>query len=218
MPLKYACLILDHDDTAVNSSASIHYPAHLKSMQTLRPGQQPVTLEQWFLKNFDPGIMQFLSEELGLSEQELQQEYAIWRSYTTSHTPEFYPGYIAALNKYRQAGGRITVVSHSEVDIIKSHYGDFPLDAIHGWDRDTEKRKPNPWPVQQILKQLQLQPEQALIVDDLKPGVLMSQASGVAIAGAGWGHRIPQIEAYMRQNCCAYLTTVEEFAEFILQE
>jgi len=29
MPLRCRCLNLDHDDTAVNSTATVHYPAHL---------------------------------------------------------------------------------------------------------------------------------------------------------------------------------------------
>ena len=30
--LRYKCLIIDHDDTAVDSSATVHHPAHVKSM------------------------------------------------------------------------------------------------------------------------------------------------------------------------------------------
>ena len=76
--MKYSCLILDHDDTAVDSTAEIHYPAHLEIMKQLRPDLQPVDLENWFRKNFDPGIMEFLKGELGFSEKELQDEIEIW--------------------------------------------------------------------------------------------------------------------------------------------
>ena len=30
--IRFKCLILDHDDTAVDSTASIHYPAHVEIM------------------------------------------------------------------------------------------------------------------------------------------------------------------------------------------
>jgi len=50
MDLPYQCLILDHDDTAVNSTALIHHPSHLESMRLLRPRAEAIDLEGWFLK------------------------------------------------------------------------------------------------------------------------------------------------------------------------
>jgi hypothetical protein len=44
----------------------------------------------------------------------------------------------------------------------------------------------------------------------------MSQATGVAVAAAGWGHRIPEIAAYMRENCIGYFERVEDFRDFLL--
>jgi phosphoglycolate phosphatase/pyrophosphatase PpaX len=213
--LRYRCLILDHDDTAVNSSATIHHPAHLESMRELRPDRAPLSLDDWFRKNFEPGIMAFLRDEIGLSEAELVEEHAIWRRYTTSITPRFYHGFLEVLARYREAGGLITVVSHSEADVILGHYGALQPDAVYGWDDDAARRKPSPWPVEQILTRFELEPGEALIVDDLKPGVLMSQRSGVPIAAAGWGHRVPEIERYMRASCVAYLEEVSQLAALL---
>jgi len=36
--MRYKCLLLDHDDTVVNSTATIHYPAFLEALRLLRPG------------------------------------------------------------------------------------------------------------------------------------------------------------------------------------
>ena len=217
MELKFKCLILDHDDTAVDSSPMIHYPAHVEVMRLLRPHHTPIDLEGWFLKNFHPGIMEYLMHELEMNDQELDKEYQIWREFASSRAPNFFPGFIDALARYREKGGLIAVVSHSEKDIIKKHYGSFPPDVIFGWSYDKNRRKPSPWPVQEILRGCDLRPEEALIVDDLKPGVLMSQASGVPVAAAGWSHRIPEIEEYMRTHCVAYFEAVEDFKEFILK-
>ena len=196
MDLPYKCLILDHDDTAVNSTALIHHPSHVESMRRLRPGTGPIDLEGWFLKNFDPGIMHYLTEELGLSREELEIEYTIWREFNTTRIPPFFPGFLESLDAYRARGGIITVVSHSEKDVILNAYraaaGDdgWIPDMVFGWDYDETRRKPSPWPVESILRRFSLSPEQALIVDDLKPGVLMSRAAGVRIGAAGWAHRI----------------------------
>ena len=42
--MRYKCLVLDHDDTVVDSTASIHYPAFLEALKILRPGVQQITL------------------------------------------------------------------------------------------------------------------------------------------------------------------------------
>jgi phosphoglycolate phosphatase/pyrophosphatase PpaX len=218
--MRFQALILDHDDTAVNSTAHIHYPAHVRTMALLRPGQTPVDLDTWYQKNFHPGIMPFFLEELGMDAQELETELAVWRAMTATVTPAFYDGFLDALAAYQLRGGRVAVVSQSDVDVIRRHYQEagphLVPDLIYGWDQDPDKRKPSPYPVHRILEALDLPPEAVLVVDDLKPGVLMAQAAGVAVAAAGWAHAIPAIRAYMEANCLAYFERVADFAEFIL--
>lgn len=218
-PTRYRCLILDHDDTAVDSSRRVHHPAHVRTMEVLRPGLVPVDLDTWFLKNFDPGIVAFLEGELGMTPEELAVEHRIWREFTSTASGEFYPGFLPALAEFQARGGLVTVVSHSESDIILGHYrgadGVVP-DLVFGWDADPQHRKPHPYPVLEILRRLRLDAREALVVDDLKPGVAMAQAAGVDAAAAGWGHDIPAIREWMQKVCVAYFATVDEFSDFIL--
>ena len=37
---KYPCLVLDHDDTLVQSESTVNYPAFLKALEALRPGHR----------------------------------------------------------------------------------------------------------------------------------------------------------------------------------
>jgi len=211
-------LILDHDDTVVNSSATIHYPAYLHTMKTLRPDADPVDLDGWFLKNFHPGIMSYLTDELAFTSEEMDVEYRVWRSYSTSRKPHFYPGVADLLNRFSSKGGRIAVVSHSERDIIERDYRDAgsPMpDLVFGWEMEEEKRKPSPWPVKEVVRLLELEKEQVLVVDDLKPAVVMARAAGVAVGGAGWGHAIPEIVEYMKKQCDYYFRSVEALAEVV---
>lgn len=212
------CLVLDHDDTAVDSTAAIHYPAHRECMARLRPGVEPVTLEQWFLKNFEPGIAHYLEVDLGLSPAEQEIELQIWRTHTAARTPQFFPGFVDVLRRFRARGGLVTVVSHSEAATIQSHYAaaGFAADAIYGWGDDPAQRKPNPWPVDRIRERYGLSGQQMLVVDDLKPGVVMARRAGVRAAGAGWAHRIPAIERWMVENCDVYLPTVADLERFLL--
>ena len=223
MSLKFKCLFLDHDDTSVNSTPVIHFKAHMEIMKKMRPDFPVPTLEEWFLKNFDPGIMEYLKGELGFNQQEIEEEYKIWRKYTSGIIPDFFPGLIEILAEYKKQGGKVIVVSHSEADLIKRDYeensrktgiGFFP-DHIFGWTYDETKRKPDPWPVNEGLSIFSLKAEDAVILDDLKPAVVMSRRSGVKIAAAGWAYDIKDIRNYMTENCDYYLEKVENLRELL---
>jgi phosphoglycolate phosphatase/pyrophosphatase PpaX len=137
--------------------------------------------------------------------------------------PHFYPGFLEALSAYKARGGRVAVVSHSESHVIRGHYagagnghGVLP-DLVFGWDTEPDKRKPSPHPVFETLRELDLEPRDVLVVDDLKPGIDMAQAARVDAAGVGWSHSIPSIREFMKRVCVAYFETVSEFADFILE-
>jgi phosphoglycolate phosphatase/pyrophosphatase PpaX len=217
--MKIKCLILDHDDTAVNSTASVHFPAHLEVMRRLRPEYPVITLETWFEKNFNPGIIPYLTEEIGLNSREMEEEYRIWQDFNADRTPPFYPGFPELLAGFAQNGGIIAVVSHSTEEHIRRHYkagapGITPA-FIFGWDENPEHRKPSPWPVLHILRQTGLKPEEVLVVDDLKPGVEMARAAGVPVAAAGWGHSIPSIRTAMTELCDIWLPDINALKKLL---
>jgi phosphoglycolate phosphatase/pyrophosphatase PpaX len=219
---RYRCLVIDHDDTAVDSTASVHYPAHVRGMELLRPGQAPVDLDTWFCRNFDPGIMHFLTEEIGFTPEEMAVEYDIWREFTTTRIPHFFPGFLDTLAAFKARGGHVAVASHSETDNILAHYraagngsGALP-DVVFGWELPAEQRKPAPYPVLESMRRFGVAAHEVLVVDDLRPGIEMARAAGVDAAAVGWAHDIPLIRDWMRRTCVAYFSTVAEFAEFVL--
>ncbi len=198
----------------------VHYPAHLEALATLRPGRAAPSKEQFLLHNFH-GIMEYLVGDLALTTQELAEEFRIWRRWTTSRIPPFFPGFLEVLEDYRARGGKVVVISHSEKDVIENHYRaarnpPFLPDLVFGWEHDEKRRKPSPWPVQEALRKLGLEPGQALILDDLKPGILMSRATGVPAAAAGWSHQVPEIESYMKTHAVAYFSRVDDLRAFLL--
>lgn len=197
----------------MDSTATVHFPAHLEVMKRLRPNHPVINLDTWFEKNFDPGIVTFLTEEIGLNAEEMEEEYLIWQKFNESRNPPFYPGLTELMKDYIGKGGIIAVVSHSTESNIRRHYekgapGIVPR-FVFGWDHDSEKRKPSPWPVMKIMEETGLSPEELLVVDDLKPGVEMAKAAGVPVAAAGWGHSIPSIQKAMRELCDMWLPDIE---------
>ena len=210
--MRFQCLVMDHDDTAVNSTATIHFPSFLAYLEQVRPGLH-YTLDDYFRKNFDPGVMALFTGELGFSEEELEGEFRFWQDWVRTRVPKAYPGIREILQRHRDAGGKIAVVSHSMRENIERDYRENGLpepDLIFGWEQPPEHRKPEAWPLQQIMETFSLPPEKLLMVDDLKPGYDMARRCGVPFAAAGWANDIPEIEQFMRRNCDFYCKTVAD--------
>ncbi len=215
--MKYRCLVFDHDDTVVNSTATIHHPCFEAYLREFFPGRS-CSLEEYFLKNFHPGFIPMCREEYGLSDADLEIEYRYWQDYVRSRIPQAYPGLRELMERHKAAGGLLTVISHSTAWNIRRDYEANALpepDLVFGWEQPPERRKPNPWPLEEILRRFALEPSEVLMIDDLKPGYDMARAVGVDFAAVGWANDIPQIESFMRQNCRLYFKTVPELAAFL---
>jgi FMN phosphatase YigB (HAD superfamily) len=200
-PLRKRLLLIDHDDTAVSSTAQIHYPAHCESVRVLLPGKQPCSLTEWFEVNHSPGVKEYLGSLF--APEQMDEEHAIWTRAIEAqvrlpHAPatrpaltvwprrlaeqraEFFAGLPELLSEFKLRGGRVVVVSHSQEAIIRADYaqllpGSQP-DMVFGWEKDPLRRKPSPYPARQALAALGLQPEDALVLDDLSPGISMAGA------------------------------------------
>ena len=215
--MRYPCLVMDHDDTVVDSSATIHYPCFLEFLEQYRPGMH-MTLEDYFLKNFDPGFLEMCRQDFHMTEQELVEEQDYWREYMKGHVPKAVPGIRQVLWRHVERGGTICVVSHSMCHNIKRDWeqNGLPEPAlIFGWDDPVELRKPSPYPLYTIMDKLGFPPEELLVVDDLKPGYDMAKAVGVDFAAAGWTNSYAPIAAFMRKYCTYYVPTVEAFGKLL---
>lgn len=215
--MKYRCLIFDHDDTVVNSTATIHFPCWVEYLKIYRPGMRQ-TLEDYFIKNFSPGFLEMARGEFGMSEEEIQGEVEFWKNYVSSHIPEAYPGIREIMLRHKAEGGIIAVISHSMRENIMRDYAANGLpepDIIYGWEQPEERRKPHPWPVEQVMRELGLKREELLMIDDLKPGYDMAAAAGIDFAAAGWANDIEEIENFMRSNSQYYFKKVEDLDTFL---
>ena len=219
--MKYKCLVLDHDDTAVKSTPELHYPSFKIIMKELRPDAREYDLAEFTRKCYDPGFERFCTEELGFTDEEMDREYEIWKNYIKDKTPDFYDGFIDMVKRFKAAGGYLCVVSLSERDEIERHYREngVELDLVYGWELPSEQRKPSPYPMKQILEKLDLAPADCLMVDDLRLGYDMAHACGVDFAAAGWSQGLlPEVAEFMRAHSEHYFATVKELADFVFAD
>ena len=215
--LHYRCLVLDHDDTVVQSTPTVNYPSFVETLRVLRPGME-MPLEQFLRYSYDPGFLPLCTDICGMNEAELEYQVERWREYVRAHCPLPYPGMAEILQRQRAEGGLIFVASHSADENIlrdyRAHFGLEP-DGIYSWDLPPEKRKPSPYALEDIMARYRLPPEQLLMVDDMKPGMEMAHACGVAFAAAGWSCQIPEIAEDLRRQSEFYLQTVDGLRDLL---
>lgn len=216
--LKYPCLVLDHDDTVVQSEITINYPYFCYILDQFRPGAT-ITLEEYTYGCCNLGFAEMCRQNYSFTDEELQEEYIGWKDYIRSHIPAPYPGIGEIIKQQKELGGLVCVVSHSSEEIIKrdynAHFGILP-DTIYGWDLPEDQRKPNPYPLEQIMAKYGLSPEQLLVVDDLKPAWEMATKVGVPIAFAAWSKAdFPELSKEMRQLCQYSFDSTKELKKFL---
>lgn len=215
--LRFACLVLDHDDTAVRSTPTIHYPSFSATLQQLRPGQS-ISLQRFAELCYDPGFEPLCSRVLAFTPEEMKIQEQNWLAAVRRTRAPFWPGMVPLLARYAAAGGHICVVSHSNEDTIRQDYAAAGAPApklVFGWEQGPGRRKPSPWPLQQIMARWQLAPDQLLMVDDLKPGWEMACACGVPFAAAGWGVLCDAARRDLQARADWYLERVEQLEDLL---
>lgn len=216
--LKYPCLVLDHDDTVVQTEKTIGYPYFCSILSEFRPGET-ISLQDYVRDCHELGFAEMCRSRWQFTPQELVDEYRGWMDYVRTHVPDIFPGIERIVRRQKEAGGLVCVVSHSCVENITRDYrkliGVQP-DAIYGWDYPEELRKPNPFPLEDIMRRYALKPEQLLVVDDMKLAWRMAHPLHVRIAFAAWGKQdFPELASEMRALCDDTFDTTEELEHFL---
>ncbi len=216
--LKYACLVLDHDDTVVQSMKTMSYPFFCYILQKFRPGAS--MSEAAFIQDCHHiGFAELCRLRFAFTNEELACEHEQWMDYVRTHTPEPYPGIAQILQKYKQLGGILCVVSHSCAENIlrdyAAHFSVMP-DAVYGWELPEVQRKPNPYPLQDILQKYHLKAEDVLVIDDMKLGWKMAQPLGIQTAYAAWGDMgVPELDEEMTKLCDFRFDSTQELEKFL---
>lgn len=218
---KYKCLVLDHDDTVVQSMKTLSYPFFCQELEYFRPGAS-MTLEDYILQCHKLGFARLCTDLFGFTDGEMKLEHDMWMEYILSHIPAPYPGIDRIIRRQKEEGGLLCVVSHSHVDNIlrdyDAHFGIRP-DSIYGWELPPEHQKPNPWPLEDIMKKYGLAPEDILLVDDMQLACKMAAPVGVQVAYAGWsGMGVPEVEKEMKALCRFSFDSIDAFEAFLFEE
>ena len=218
---KYRCLVLDHDDTVVQTLKTLSYPFFLLELEQFRSGAT-MTLEEYILECHRLGFAELCRQRFDFTDGELKQEHKQWMEYVMQNIPDPYPGINEIIHRQKEEGGLICVVSHSHVDNITrdyaTHFGVQP-DAIYGWELPPHQRKPNSWPLEDIMSRFGLNPEDILVIDDMKLACMMAEPLGIKVCYAGWsGMGIQSLSDEMNRLCEFSFDTTEAMYRFLFEE
>lgn len=218
--LKYRCLMLDHDDTVVQSAKTVNFPSFQEIVHVLRP-QAQLSYRAFALGCFYKTFSGFCQDDLGYTPEDVDRHYAMWKAYVRTHAPAPFEGMAQLLGRFRQEGGLICVSSHSGDENIARDYRHsfgFLPHKIYSYDMPPQLRKPAPFALTDAMERWQLDPGDILMVDDMKPGLDMAAAAGVPFACAGWSHDFPEIAQYMQRSSPIYLRTVDQLAQLLFED
>lgn len=218
--LKYPCLILDHDDTVVQSESTVNYPCFVDFLKQHRPGST-LTLEQYMTGCNEMTFVEMCRKQFQLSDGEMRTEYQFWKEYIRNHIPAAFPGIKEIIQRQKEEGGLVCVVSMSADEIIRRdyqvHFGIEP-DIIFDCELPPQHRKPSPYSIQKIMETYHFHPDQVLVLDDMKFGWQMARAAGVPIAFAAWGRQnFPQLKAEMEKLCDFSFDKTADLASFLFE-
>ena len=216
--LKYPCLILDHDDTVVQSEKTLGFPFFKEILQRFRP-DATITYEDYVRGCHEMVFSEMCRKKWQFTDAELIEEYLGWKAYVRTHIPDAFPGISDVIRRQKESGGLICVVSLSgEENIARDyqvHFGIKP-DAIYGWDLPEHQRKPHPYPLLDIMNRFILRPEELLVVDDMKLAWKMANPLNVPIAFAAWGKiEFPDLSQEMKSLCDFSFDSTKELEKFL---
>lgn len=219
--LKFPCLVLDHDDTVVQTLKTLSYPFFCLELEQFRPGTT-MSISEYVTQCHRLGFADMCRECFGFTDEELALEHRQWMEYIMENIPDVFPGIDRIVHRQKAEGGILCVVSHSNSDNIRRdyhvHFGIEP-DAIYGWDMAPHQRKPHPWPLQDIMKRFHLQPKEILVVDDMQLACQMADPMGVKVAFAGWDDMgVPELRREMEQRCAYSFHSTAELENFLFNE
>ena len=218
--LKYKCLVLDHDDTAVASEITVNYPCFLESLNKFRPGET-MGYEEFVSWCFRYEFTEFLRVKYHFTEEELAEEYRMWLEYAKTRIPPAYEGVGEILREQKRRGGLVCVASLSSRSNISRdyeiHFGMQP-DLVFSADDPRPERKPNSYPLEKIMEVYGLSPADLLMVDDLPTGRDMAKKVGVPVAFAAWSRQnCPELYAEMKKTCDGTFDTTQELYDYLFK-
>ena len=183
---KYKAVIYDIDGTVLNTLNMNMYPLMKIIKEELN---EDWTFEEVLKFAAYPGMK--VMEELNIKDKE--KTYARWVQYVNEYEEgaTLYEGFEDVFSKSEEAGIIQAIVSAKTKAQYQNDMGQKGLDKYMKATilaEDTDKHKPDPTPLLECLKKLQLQPDEVIYIGDTKSDELASKNAHIDFGYAKWGN------------------------------
>ena len=217
--MRYRAVLFDMDGTVLDTlddlTNAVNHVLGLYSMP-------PITRQQAaaYLGN---GAKYLLTRSVpeGTPEGLIEELLRVYQPWYDSHCAILtapYPGILPLMEALKAAGVKQAVISNKQDSAVKRLAArHFPglLETAVG-ESDTVRRKPNPDAVLAALREMEVQPRDAVYIGDTEVDIQTAKNAGLACAVVGWGFRTESelLKAgaerifYSAEELCAWLLSV----------
>ena len=101
--LKYPCLVLDHDDTVVQTEKVLGYPYFCKILPEFRPGAT-ISFYDYVHDCHNIGFANMCRMRFNFNDYELHDEYIRWMEHVKTNIPAPFPGIADLIHRQKQEG------------------------------------------------------------------------------------------------------------------
>lgn len=207
--------VFDFDDTIVDSTPKIHYEAYKQFCELTN--KKYLSLKEYYCELFNKTYVEFL-KDMNLTDEEYKLEYQNWKKYTSTHHPIPFNKILSLLEYINLKGHKLVICSQSDRKTIENFFTKtfVKVDLIIAGDRiHPERNKPYNYPINLIKKQFNVDNSQIIVVDDMKPGLLMAKNNDVKSIGVLYSgyHDMLRNEIYELSTVVA--ETIEDLISYI---
>lgn len=184
-PAGLRALLYDWDGTLVDSAAK-SYRCYVRVFETYGIGYD----REQYQRTYTPDWYRTY-EAVGLPEERWAEADALWTRSYQEEPSELLPGARTTLERCAASGIPQGLVSSGDGQRVRRELESFSLEDFFGpavvCGGETERRKPDPQPLQVGLERLGVAPDQAAYVGDSPEDVQMARAAGVYAVGVPGG-------------------------------
>jgi len=181
-------LIFDFDGTLVDSRDDIVTSVNLTLSELGLPERKPGEITGFI----GTGVKQLMADALGTKDPEkIKKAVEVYKDFYRSHMFDRtrpYPNAEETLKYFDKK--KKAVISNKSVEFIKISLKKFAMEKyfikISGGDND-KCRKPDPCPILDLMKQLEVSPKKAIIIGDSALDMQTGKAAGILTCGALYG-------------------------------
>jgi beta-phosphoglucomutase-like phosphatase (HAD superfamily) len=189
MKLRKKCLILDHDDTIINSQESIHYPLFVEVLKILRPNIQPIDFERFIELSNEHGFVKMCRIMYQYTPAEIEFEYQYWKKYSAMMLVPSFDGVKELLEAFVKAGGVIIVYTmNSKVNVLEDYQRLFNIipDVVIAHDNFYVLKKPYRLSILKALHELNLSVKDCIFIDDTPMLLELKDRLNMDFIAANW--------------------------------